>query len=679
MAIKTYILSYDNGAEVEAILQKAEADYTREEVDAAIEAAIADIPAAMVFKSSMTLTGYGTDPTKCSITVIDPANAADIKKGYTYVVTTITGTYTGSYKVGDLFVAQKDAPDVTANWVVDTDWTTASIGTGTGYIFGKATGTTENHLMKWGADGYTAEDAGVTLETTLTDSNAKVPTSKAVLSAIPSVPTGSDATPVMDGTGAAGTSTSWSRSDHVHPSDTAKQDVLVFNTAYDATNNKVATMSDVPTAGTGTPSMDGVGAAGSATTWAKSDHVHPSDTSKQSVIDSTHKLDADLVSDATSTNKFVSASDKQTWSAKQDALVFNTAYDATNNKVATMSDITKQNAGLGNVTNDQQVKAKATGTTQNNLVSWGADGSTVNDAGVAVQTDTLSTQDNTKIPTNKAVASFVNSSVSTNTANFVGTYKSLAELEAVQNPTNNDYGFVSSVDSAILTTTEPDDWSTNYTDYYTKSGGVYTPVTGSTAPTWQANTYWKADNLIFKRYKYVASTTSWSYEYELNNSSFTAAEWATIQSGLSSSDKTKIDALASIFNIGTGLALNTSTNTLAVDNTAVVMGVKGDAENAYRHGDVNITKANIGLGNVTNDAQVKKIQSSVSDNIMTWDGTSGDTPKDSGKSFETTLTANSDTKVPTSKAVADYVAAQYPRLTYVTENNQTYIAIDYGS
>ena len=42
-----------------------------------------------------------------------------------------------------------------------------------------------------------------------------------------------------------------------------------------------------------------------------------------------------------------------------------------------------------------------------------------------------------------------------------------------------------------LTTAEPSDWSTNYTSYYTKSGDTYTPVTGDTAPTWAANTYYE--------------------------------------------------------------------------------------------------------------------------------------------------------------------------------------------
>ena len=58
-------------------------------------------------------------------------------------------------------------------------------------------------------------------------------------------PTPSDANPAMDGTAVAGVSSDYSRADHVHPSDTNKQDVLTFNTAYDPSSNKAATMSDV--------------------------------------------------------------------------------------------------------------------------------------------------------------------------------------------------------------------------------------------------------------------------------------------------------------------------------------------------------------------------------------------------------------------------------------------------
>lgn len=48
-----------------------------------------------------------------------------------------------------------------------------------------------------------------------------------------------------------------------------------------------------------------------------------------------------------------------------------------------------------------------------------------------------------------------------------------------------------------------------------------------------------------------------------------------------------------------------------------VTGVKGNAETTYRKGDVNITPANIGLGNVTNDAQVKRSEMGVAGGVAT--------------------------------------------------------------
>ncbi len=56
-----------------------------------------------------------------------------------------------------------------------------------------------------------------------------------------------------------------------------------------------------------------------------------------------------------------------------------------------------------------------------------------------------------------------------------------------------------------------------------------------------------------------------------------------------------------------------------------VTGVKGDSETTYRKGNVNITKANIGLGNVTNDAQVKRSEMGVANGVATL-GTDGKVP-----------------------------------------------------
>ena len=61
----------------------------------------------------------------------------------------------------------------------------------------------------------------------------------------------------------------------------------------------------------------------------------------QTEITSTNKLDADLVDDSTSTNKFVTASDKTTWSGKQDALVSGTNIKTVNgNSLLGSGDVT---------------------------------------------------------------------------------------------------------------------------------------------------------------------------------------------------------------------------------------------------------------------------------------------------------------------------------------------------
>ena len=94
--------------------------------------------------------------------------------------------------------------------------------------------------------------------------------------------------------------------------------------------------------------------------------------------------------------------------------------------------------------------------------------------------------------------SFVNSSVATNTANYISNngepFTSVAQLEAYSGTvTNNDYAFVTGTDAAGNT----------YYDRYkaTVSGGVVT----------------------------------WAKEYRLNNSSFTAVQWAAIESGITAS------------------------------------------------------------------------------------------------------------------------------------------------
>ena len=61
-----------------------------------------------------------------------------------------------------------------------------------------------------------------------------------------------------------------------------------------------------------------------------------------------------------------------------------------------------------------------------------------------------------------------------------------------------------------------------------------------------------------------------------------------------------------------------------------ITGVKGNSETSYRTGNVNITATNIGLGNLTNDKQVKGLSSgTTANNLVAW-GSNGYTVADSG-------------------------------------------------
>lgn len=98
---------------------------------------------------------------------------------------------------------------------------------------------------------------------------------------------------------------------------------------------------------------------------------------------------------------------------------------------------------------------------------------------------------------------FVNSSISTATATFRGTVTSLADLKALTGDLN-DYAFYSHDDAA--------------------------------------------GNTVYSRYKYDPTYTStetghWKFEYDLNNSSFTAAQWSAINSGITDTLVNKLNGI----------------------------------------------------------------------------------------------------------------------------------------
>lgn len=135
--------------------------------------------------------------------------------------------------------------------------------------------------------------------------------------------------------------------------------------------------------------------------------------------------------------------------------------------------------------------------------------------------------DESNLPaTTTAIRSFVNSSISTATATFRGTVESLEALQALTGDLN-DYAFYKHVDTH--------------------------------------------GNTVFDRYKYTDGNPHWVYEYTLNNSSFTQAQWNAISSGI---DATKVSSY----------------------DTHIA-----DTSNPH-----SVTKAQVGLGNVDNTADVNK-------------------------------------------------------------------------
>lgn len=101
------------------------------------------------------------------------------------------------------------------------------------------------------------------------------------------------ANPLMDGAAAVGVSTRFARQDHVHPTDTSRAPLAspaltgtptAPTAAVDTNTTQIATtafvLAQASAAGDGTPAMDGTAARGTATHWARADHVHPTDTSR---------------------------------------------------------------------------------------------------------------------------------------------------------------------------------------------------------------------------------------------------------------------------------------------------------------------------------------------------------------------------------------------------------------
>ena len=306
-------------------------------------------------------------------------------------------------------------------------------------------------------------------------------------------------------------------------------------------------------------------------------------------------------------------------------------------------EVTKAQVGLGNVDNTSDADKPISTATQNALnnkqdtltqtqldaVNSGAN--TTNIGQIATNTNDI---DNIEalIP-NQATSSnqladkdFVNSSIATNTANFIGTFETVTNLEAYSGTvTNNDYAFV--INSVV--TDNGNDWATfSDLDAYDKDlltnfdyGWV---INGSNFNLYRfdiVNQEWvlrvedtaKASvtlNTAYNRYKATVSNSvvSWEYEYTLNNSSFTAGQWEAINSGITSAlvtqigtNQTNIGLLQSgkqdTLTAGSNIQINN--NVISATDTTYTAGTGIDITN----GVISNTQTSADWGSITGDIE----------------------------------------------------------------------------
>lgn len=154
---------------------------------------------------------------------------------------------------------------------------------------------------------------------------------------------------------------------------------------------------------------------------------------------------------------------------------------------------------------------------------------------------------------NRVIKEFVNSSIASSTGTFRGTFDSVDELNAYSGEKkNNDYAYVVDKDASGIT-------------------------------------------LKQSKYKYVDESTAWVFEYVVNDTTFTAAQLASINSGITNEDVAKIASNeTAIKELNVTITNHEDTITKSVEHII-------DKKNPH-----DVTKAQIGLGDVDNTSDMEK-------------------------------------------------------------------------
>ena len=149
---------------------------------------------------------------------------------------------------------------------------------------------------------------------------------------------------------------------------------------------------------------------------------------------------------------------------------------------------------------------------------------------------------------------FVNSSISTATADYKGSFNLVSDLELTTSATHSD---IATALATAISTSDNNDYAF-----------VQIPTSDST-PTEIAS---------IDRYK--KGSSAWEYEYTLNNSGYTSAQWAAINSTITSALVTKLNALPD--NAGLTTLLSGKVNTSDVQTTVDTSATKIPTSSAVK-------------------------------------------------------------------------------------------------
>lgn len=299
----------------------------------------------------------------------------------------------------------------------------------------------------------------------------------------------------------------------------------------------------------------------------KSGGIYTALEEKQDTIDSSHKLSADLVDDSSSTNKFTNTAEKTTWNGKQAKITASGILKGDGNggiSAALKQDIvdlgipgtdtnTTYKLKIGSTTNGDSVNGVDLGTLENKAAaSGGTDLSLVTTGEKYAWTNKASLDENGKVPSSQ-LPSYVDDVI--DLLNITDTAPSTCEEGDM---------YYNSTSAKIYTATGTNTWgSTGETPEHSK---IY------------VNLY--------------------------NNKSYRWSGTAMVEIASCDIQGAKVGSSGTPITPSQGYIILPPYESGAQVNT--ITGVKGNSETNYRVGDVNITPANIGLGNVNNTADTNK-------------------------------------------------------------------------